>query len=195
MTVSLKKGQRVSLSKGGAVLSRIFMGLGWDVAQKGGFLSGLLRGGGNQEIDLDASCLVFNESGQLVDEIWFRQLHGMSGAIVHTGDNLTGAGDGDDEVIKVDLSRLPVSIKSLVFTVTSFQGQTFDKVSNARCRVVDDVSGEELTVFNLSDSGPHTGFIMAKIYRHNEEWKIHAIGERTNGRTFHDMMPAIQATL
>ncbi len=193
MTVSLTKGQRVSLSKDGAVLSRIFMGLGWDVARKGGFFGGLLRG--NQEIDLDASCLVFNEAGQLVDEIWFRQLHGMNGAIVHTGDNLTGAGDGDDEVIQVDLVRLPASIKSLVFTVTSFHGQTFDNVANARCRVVDDVSGKELTVFNLSDSGPHTGFIMAKIYRHNGVWKIHAIGERTNGRTFYDMMPAIQAVL
>ncbi len=193
MTVSLTKGQRVSLFKDGAVLSRIFMGLGWDVARKRGFLGGLLRG--NPEIDLDASCLVFNEVGQLIDEIWFRQLHGMNGAIVHTGDNLTGAGDGDDEIIKVDLARLPTSIKSLVFTVTSFQGQTFDNVANARCRVVDDVSGKELTVFNLSDSGPHTGCIMTKIYRHNEEWKIHAIGERTNGRTFHDMMPAIQAVL
>ena len=193
MTISLMKGQRISLSKGGAILSRIFMGLGWDVAQKSGFFGGLLRG--NQEIDLDASCLVFDEASHLVDEIWFRQLSGMNGAVVHTGDNMTGAGDGDDEVIKVDLTRLPGTIKSLVFTVNSFQGQTFDKVANARCRVVDEISGRELAIFNLSESGPHTGFIMAKLYRHNEEWKIHAIGERTNGRTFHDMMPAIQAVL
>ncbi|VBB69807.1 Tellurium resistance protein TerD [invertebrate metagenome] len=193
MTVSLTKGQRVSLSKDSKTLSRIFMGLGWDIAKKGGLFGSLL--GRHEDIDLDASCLVFNESNKLVDEIWFRQLKGMNGAIVHTGDNLTGAGNGDDEVIKVDFSQLPASIKSLVFTVNSFRGQTFDKVANARCRVVDDVSGKELAVFNLSEAGPHTGFIMARIYRHNGEWKIHAIGERTNGRTFHDMMPAIQAAL
>ncbi|MBF0371803.1 MAG: TerD family protein [Alphaproteobacteria bacterium] len=193
MSISLSKGQKVSLSKDGATLTRIFMGLGWDVAKKGGLLRGLL--GGSEDIDLDASCLVFDASGQLVDEIWFRQLKGMDGAIVHTGDNLTGAGDGDDETIKVDLSKLPATIKSLVFTVNSFRGQTFDKVANAYCRVVDELSGKELAKFGLSESGSHTGMLMAKIYRHNGEWKIHAIGEKTTSRTFHDMMPAIQAAL
>jgi tellurium resistance protein TerZ len=194
MTISLTKGQKVSLSKDGGSLTRIFMGLGWDAAKKGGLLGGLF-GGGTQDIDLDASCLVFDESGKLMDEIWFNHLKGMNGAIIHTGDNLTGAGDGDDETIKVDLSRLPGSIKSLVFTVNSFRGQTFDKVANASCRVVDDVSGNELASFSLSESGPHTGLVMAKIYRHNGEWKLHAIGEKTSGKTFHDMMPAIQAAL
>ncbi|KAF0144800.1 MAG: tellurium resistance protein TerZ [Rhodospirillaceae bacterium] len=193
MTVSLTKGQKVSLSKDGGALTRVFMGLGWNVAKKGGFLGGLFGGGRN--IDLDASCLVFDESGQLVDEIWFRQLKGMNGAIVHTGDNLTGAGDGDDEVIKVDLARLPASVKSLVFTVNSFRGQTFDTVANASCRVVDDVSGKELAVFSLSESGSHTGLVMAKIYRHEGTWKLHAVGEKTDGRTFHDMMPTIRAAL
>lgn len=193
MSVSLTKGQKVSLSKEGASLSRIFMGLGWDVAKKGGLLGGLF--GGNEEIDLDASCLVFDDSGKAVDEIWFRQLKGMNGAIIHTGDNLTGAGDGDDETIKVDLSKLPATVKSLVFTVNSFRGQTFDKVANAYCRVVDEVSGKELAKFALGEAGAHTGLVMAKIYRHNGEWKIHAIGEKTSGRTFHDMMPAITAAL
>jgi tellurium resistance protein TerZ len=194
MSVSLTKGQKVSLSKDGASLSRITMGLGWDVAKKGGLLGGLFGGGGG-DIDLDASCLVFDESGQLVGEVWFRQLQGMSGAIVHTGDNLTGAGDGDDEAIKVDLSKLPATVKSLVFTVNSFRGQTFEKVANATCRVVDEVTGKELARFTLSESGPHTGLVMAKIYRHNGEWKLHAIGDKTNGRTFHEMMPAITAAL
>lgn len=193
MGVSLTKGQKVSLSKDGATLTRIFMGLGWDVAKKGGLLGGLF--GGSEEIDLDASCLVFDDSGKLVGEIWFRDLKGMNGAIVHTGDNLTGAGDGDDETIKVDLSKLPGTVKSLVFTVNSFRGQSFDKVANAKCRVVDEVTGKELASFTLSEAGSHTGLIMAKIYRHNGEWKLHAIGEKTTGRTFHDMMPAITATL
>jgi len=195
MSVSLTKGQKISLSKDGGSLTRIFMGLGWDVTKKKGLLGGMFGGGGGEDIDLDASCLVFDESGQQVGEIWFRALTGMNGAIVHTGDNLTGAGDGDDETIKVDLSRLPATVKSLVFTVNSFRGQTFDKVANAYCRVVDEVSGKELAKFTLGEAGPHTGLVMGKIYRHNGEWKIHAVGEKTTGRTFHDMMPAIRATL
>jgi len=194
MSISLTKGQKVSLSKDGATLSRIFMGVGWDVAKKGGLLGGLLGGGGG-DIDLDASCLVFDESGGLVDQIWFQQLRGMGGTIVHTGDNVTGAGEGDDEVIKVDLASLPASVKALVFTVNSFRGQTFDTVANAFCRVVDDAAGTELARFDLSESGSHTGLIMAKLYRHDGAWKLHAIGEKTKGRTFHDMMPAIQAAL
>lgn len=193
MTVSLTKGQKVSLAKEGGI-TRIFMGLGWDVVAKKKGLFGLL-GGGGQDIDLDASCLVFDEVGTLVDQIWFRQLVGMNGAVVHTGDNRTGAGDGDDEVIRVDLSKLPGTVKSLIFTVSSFLGQTFDMVANASCRVVDEVSGKELAIFSLSESGPHTGLVLAKIYRHGGEWKIHAIGEKTNGKTFHDMMPAIKAAL
>jgi len=193
MSVSLSKGQKVSLSKDGASLSRIFMGLGWDIAKKGGLLGGLF--GGNEDIDLDASCLVFDDAGNKVDEIWFRQLKGMNGAILHTGDNLTGAGDGDDETIKVDLSKLPSTVTSLVFTVNSFRGQTFDKVTNAYCRVVDEVSGQELAKFALGETGSHTGLVMAKVYRHNGEWKIHAIGEKTNGRTFQEMMSAITAAL
>ena len=194
MSISLTKGQKVSLSKDGGTLSRIFMGVGWDVAKKGGFLGGLLGGGGG-DIDLDASCLVFDDSGRLVDQIWFQQLRGMGGTIVHTGDNVTGAGEGDDEVIKVDLSSLPPTVTALVFTVNSFRGQTFDTVANAFCRVVDDTSGAELATFSLSESGSHTGLVMAKIYRHDGAWKLHAIGEKTKGRTFHDMMPAIQAAL
>ncbi|MEO5366940.1 MAG: TerD family protein [Magnetococcus sp. WYHC-3] len=193
MSISLTKGQKVSLAKSGETLSRIFMGLGWDAAKPSGLFGGLF--GQTTNIDLDASCLVFDETGQLVEEVWFRNLKGMNGAILHTGDNLTGAGDGDDETIKVDLSKLPASVKSLVFTVNSFRGQTFEKVENASCRVVDEVTSKELAIFRLSESGPHTGMIMAKIYRHNGEWKMHAIGEKATGRTFHDMMPLIRATL
>ncbi len=194
MSVSLTKGQKVSLSKDGKTLTKIYMGLGWDVAKKTGFLSGIF-GGKAEDIDLDASCLVFDDSGELVDQIWFKQLNGMKGAIIHTGDNRTGAGDGDDEVIKVDLSKMPQTIKTLVFTVNSFLGQTFDKIANATCRVVDDTCGKELAIFNLSETGSHTGMVMAKIYRHNGEWKVHAIGEKTSGATFHDMMSVIKSVI
>ena len=194
MAVNLQKGQKISLEKeAGTGLSRVFMGLGWDVAKKGGFFGKLM--GGDDEIDLDASCLMFNEEGIAVDAIWFGQLQSKDGSIRHSGDNRTGAGEGDDEVIHVDLARVPANIKNLVFTVNSFRGQTFDSVANAFCRLVDEATGKEVARFNLSSQGSHTGVLMAKVYRHNGEWKMHAIGETSNGRTFHDMMPAITAAL
>ncbi|GGN60437.1 tellurium resistance protein TerZ [Novosphingobium indicum] len=193
MSISLEKGQKVSLTKESANLSQIFMGLGWDVAKKGGFLSGLL--GGSDEIDLDASCLVFDEAGELIDVIFYNNLNGVGGLIVHTGDNRTGEGDGDDEAIIVNLDQMPSEIKSLVFIVSSYEGHTFDQIANAYCRVVENRTGRELVRYDISDSGRHTGMIMSRIYRHNGEWKIHAIGNPANGRTPIDMVPAVVASL
>jgi tellurium resistance protein TerZ len=193
MSISLIKGQKVSLSKDGTKLTRVSMGLGWDIAQSGGFLKNLFRG--EDDIDLDASCLVFDDNKQLLDVIFYNNLRGLNGLVVHTGDNRTGAGDGDDEVIKVDLARLPSEVKTMVFIVSSYQGHTFDKIANAYCRVVDEVTGKELVKFNITDNGSHTGLIMAKVYLHNGEWKIHALGERTAGRTPIDMVPAVVASL
>lgn len=199
MAVSLQKGQKISLDKeAGTALSRIKMGLGWDVAQSpkakaGGFLGGLFGGGGggNDSIDLDASCIMFDANKQPMDAIWFGQLQSKDGSVLHTGDNRTGAGDGDDEVINVDLSRIPANVQSLVFTVNSFTGQTFETVANAFCRIVNASNNSEVARYNLSAQGSHTALILAKIYRHNGEWKMHAIGETASGRTFHDLMPAI----
>jgi tellurium resistance protein TerZ len=193
MSISLIKGQKVSLSKDGAKLTRVFMGLGWDIAQSGGFLKNLFSGG--DEIDLDASCLVFDDNKQLLDVIFYNNLRGLNGLVVHTGDNRTGAGDGDDEVIKVDLGKLPADVKTMVFIVSSYQGHTFDKIANAYCRVVDETTGKELVKFNITDNGSHTGLIMAKVYLHNGEWKIHALGERTAGKTPIEMVPAVVASL
>jgi tellurium resistance protein TerZ len=198
MAVSLAKGQKISLEKeAGGGLSAVFMGLGWDVAKaSGGMLSSFFGGGGGDSIDLDASCVLFDDTGKLVDVVWFRQLKSKDGSIVHTGDNLTGDGDGDDEVIKVDLSRVPANVKSLVFTVNSFTGQTFDKVANAFCRLVNQQNKQEVARLNLTEcKGGHTAVIMAKIYRHNGEWKMHAIGENASGRTINDLIPVIQPLL
>src|ERR1700710_686354 len=119
MTVSLSKGQRVSLEKrGGGTLTRVRMGLGWDAVKKKG-----LFGSKKQSIDLDASALLFDVQGTLVDQVWFQQLDSREGSVHHTGDNLTGDGDGDDESIQVDLSRVPSGVNTLVFTVNSFTGQ------------------------------------------------------------------------
>ncbi|GAB3683584.1 TerD family protein [Actinocorallia lasiicapitis] len=188
MTVSLQKGQRISLSKpDGGGLTLVRMGLGWDAVKKKGFF-----GSREQEIDLDASVVIFADQ-QIADVVYFGQLTSRDGSVRHTGDNLTGAGDGDDESIIVDLNRLPVHVSSLVFTVSSFQGQTFNEVENAFCRLVDETTGAELARYTLTGGGGHTGMVMARLYRHGQEWKLGAIGEPSMGRTFQDMLPAIAA--
>jgi tellurium resistance protein TerZ len=190
MAVNLQKGQKISLEKeAGGALSRVTMGLGWDVAQKKGFFG--FGGGKGDSIDLDASVVMFDEANRPVDVVWFRQLKSRDGSILHTGDNRTGAGDGDDEQIIVDLRTVPASVKSLVFTVNSFTGQNFSTVENAFCRIFDTNSNKEIARYDLSVQGSHTAQIMAKLYRHNGEWKMHAIGENGTGRTFDDLMPLI----
>jgi tellurium resistance protein TerZ len=191
--VNLQKGQAVRLEKsGGGTLTRVTMGLGWDVRQKKGMF-GFLSGGGDA-IDLDASCLLF-AGRQLVDQVWFRQLQSKDGSVRHSGDNLTGAGDGDDETITVDLAGLPASVDALVFTVNSFRGDTFEKIENAFCRLVDASSGQEIARYDLSGSGSHTGQVMAQVVKRGGGWEMKALGERTTGRTFHDMMGQITAAL
>ena len=187
MSVNLSKGQKISLEKeAGGALTKVIMGLGWDAVKKKGFF-----GTSSPEIDLDASCILFDESSRQVDSVWFRQLKSKDGSIVHTGDNRTGDGDGDDEQISVDLTRVPATVKSLVFTVNSFTGQNFSQVENATCRIVNGANNSEIARFNLTTLGNHNAQIMAKLYRHNGEWKMHAIGEIGNGRTFEDLMPQI----
>lgn len=193
MAINLQKGQKISLAKeAGGALNKIIMGLGWDAVESRGFLG---FGGSQQEIDLDASCLLFDESKSPVDVVFFRQLRSKDGSIQHTGDNRTGAGDGDDEQINVNLDAVPALVKSLVFTVNSFTGQDFSQVKNAFCRIVDASNGKEIARYNLSVQGNHSAQIMAKVYRHNGEWKMHAIGENGRGRTFEDLIPQITPLL
>jgi tellurium resistance protein TerZ len=187
MTVNLQKGQKISLEKeAGGALNQVTMGLGWDAIKKGGFFG---FGARTESIDLDASCVMFDEANRPVDVVWFRQLKSLDGSIVHTGDNRTGAGDGDDEQIIVDLSRVPGNVKSLVFTVNSFTGQNFSQVENAFCRLVNTANQKEVARYDLSVQGAHTAQIMARLYRHNGEWKMHAIGENGKGRTFDELLP------
>ena len=189
MAINLQKGQKISLDKeAGVKLTKIIMGLGWDAVKTKGFLG---FGSKTQEIDLDASCILFDEQGKQVDAAWFRQLKSKDGSVVHTGDNRTGAGDGDDEQIMVDLTRVPAHVKSLVFTVNSFTGQNFSQIENATCRIVNAANNQEVARFNLSTLGAHNAQNMAKLYRHGDEWKMHAIGEIGNGRTFEELMPQI----
>jgi tellurium resistance protein TerZ len=192
MAVELTKGQKVSLAKpGGSRLTRVRMGLGWDAVQRKGFL-GKMRGG---EIDLDASCLLLDARGHLVDQVWWRQLKSKDGSIVHTGDNLTGEGEGDDESIIVELGRVPANVQTLVFTVNSFTGENFSRVENAYCRLVDETNGTELARLTLTGSGTHTALVMAKVSRQDGGWVMGAIGAPGNGRTFQELMPLVVANL
>lgn len=190
MGVSLTKGQRITLEKsGGGQLTSVAMGLGWDVAKpKGGFMKRLTA---PKSVDLDASCLLFGADKSLVDQVWFRQLDSRDGSVHHTGDNLTGAGEGDDEVIEVNLSRVPANVTTLVFTVNSFTGQSFAHIENAFCRLVDRSTGAEIARYNLSSQGDHTAQVMTRVYRAGAGWKMHAIGENCSGRTFSDLLPFV----
>lgn len=189
MAINLQKGQKISLDKeAGVTLTKIIMGLGWDAMKTKGFLG---FGGKTQEVDLDASCIMFDEQGSQTDAVWFRQLKSNDGSVVHTGDNRTGEGDNDDEQIVVDLTKVPANVKSLVFTVNSFTGQNFSQIENATCRILNAANNQEIARFNLSTLGSHNAQIMAKVYRHGTEWKMHAIGEIGNGRTFAELMPQI----
>ncbi|WP_344598473.1 TerD family protein [Actinomadura vinacea] len=192
MSISLQKGQKVSLAKpDGGGLTRVKMGLGWDaVAKKGRF--GKSKA---QSIDLDASCLMFDASGNLADQVWFRQLRSKDGSVLHTGDNLTGEGEGDDEVINVDLPSVPSNVAQLVFTVNSFTGQDFSQIANAFCRLVDETTGREIARYELSGSGGHNAQIMAKVSRDGQGWAMTAIGATANGRTFQHLLPTVSAHL
>jgi tellurium resistance protein TerZ len=192
--VNLTKGQTVSLQKqsGGGSLTQVRMGLGWDAAEKKG-LFGKKRA---QSIDLDASALLFDAQGQLVDQVWFQQLRSKDGSVQHTGDNRTGVGEGDDESIRVDLSRVPAQVTTLVFTVNSFTGQDFSQIENAFCRLVDESSGDqEIARYDLTGSGSHNAQIMAKVARDGSGWSMTAIGVPATGRTFRDLLPAIAGHL
>ncbi|AOR35029.1 stress-induced protein [Streptomyces fodineus] len=176
--VSLQKNQTVSLVKGGRpLLSQVQMGLGWEPAFRG------------KDIDLDASVIAYGPQRNHIDSCYFGKLTILNGAIRHSGDNLTGEGAGDDEMITVDLGRLPQEVTGLVFTVNSFSGQKFTEVAKAYCRLIDAASGEELVRFDLTHAEPQTGVMMAKLIRQfSGEWDMTAIGDFVKARTVRNMV-------
>lgn len=190
MSVNLTKKQTINLSKDNHGLKHVFLGLGWDVVKSGFFKS--IFGGNSQDIDLDASCLMFDNQKNLVDTVWFRKLQSSDGAVIHTGDNLTGEGDGDDEVIRVNLEKLPSHVQTLVFVITSFRGQTFANVDSAFCRLVNEDDNKEIAKYILSGKNHYTGQVMAKLYKENGSWFMQAIGEMGQGSTQKDLLPLVQ---
>ena len=183
MALNLEKGSRIDLTKTNANLTKLHFGLGWDAA--GGGLRSLFGGGSSGSIDLDASVIVLDANKQVIDTVYFGNLRGHG--ITHSGDNRTGAGEGDDEVITVNINTLPPSANSLVLTINSFTGQSFANVANAKCRILNQQTGEVLANYNLTAQGSHTAVVIGSLYKHGNDWKFRAIGELANGRTARDL--------
>ncbi len=179
MPVSLKKGQKVSLTKGNPGLSKVVVGLGWDVNQ--------FDTGG--DFDLDAAAFLLTDSGRVSrqeDFVFFGNLMHPSGSVQHMGDNLTGAGEGDDEQIKIDLSRVPDNITKIAFTVTIYEPearrQNFGQINNAFIRIYNEETGEEMLRYDLGeDFSIETAAVFGEVYKNGGEWKFNAIGSGYQG--------------
>jgi tellurium resistance protein TerD len=174
MGISLAKGGNVNLSQGNAGLKEIVVGLGWDA-----------RASDGQDFDLDACAFLLSSNGKVVDDshfIFYGQLSFPNGSVVHQGDNLTGDGDGDDEVIEVDIQRVPEYVQKISFSVSIHEAtqrrQTFGMVDNAYIRVVNKADGKELARYDLTEDGSvETAMIFGELYRHNGDWKFRAVGQ------------------
>ena len=179
MPISLKKGQKVSLTKDNPGLKKVVVGLGWDVNQYD-------TGGA---FDLDAAAFLLTDSGRVSkseDFVFYGNLKHPSGSVQHMGDNLTGAGEGDDEQVKVDLSLVPADITKVTFTATIYEAeerhQNFGQVSNAFIRIYNEETGEELLRYDLGeDFSIETAVVFGELYKNNEEWKFNAIGNGYQG--------------
>ena len=179
MAVSLQKGQKVSLTKGNPGLSKVVVGLGWDVNQ--------FDTGG--DFDLDAAAFLLTDSGKVSsqeDFVFFGNLEHPSGSVKHLGDNLTGAGEGDDEQIKIELSMVPANITKIAFTVTIYEAesrrQNFGQVNNAFIRIYNETNGEELLRYDLGeDFSIETAAVFGELYKNGNEWKFNAIGSGYQG--------------
>ena len=188
MSINLQKGQKIDLTKGGTGLKQIMVGLGWDEAQQsssgGGFL-GLFKSK-PQDIDCDASAILCNTNGKYMDLVYYRNLKLSDGSIVHQGDNLTGAGEGDDEQIKIALNLVPENIVRIAFTVTIYDAETrrqnFGQVNNAFIRIYNEATGEEMLRYDLGeDFSIETAAVFGELYKNNGEWKFNAIGSGFQG--------------
>ena len=190
--INLQKGQKIDLTKSNPGLTKIMIGLGWDPVKSGGgggFLGSLFGGGGGgANIDCDASVFMLDANQKLSKKnnlVYFGNKKSPCGSIQHMGDNLTGQGDGDDEQIHVDLSKIPADVHRLVFVVNIYQcvqrKQHFGMIQNAFIRAVNSGNGQEICKFNLSEGyDGKTALILGELYRHNGEWKFAATGEATN---------------
>lgn len=178
MAISLNKGGNLSLSKTDPSLNQVLIGLGWDARATDGV-----------DFDLDASAFLLAANDKVraeTDFIFYNQTRSPEGSVEHTGDNRTGAGDGDDEAVKIDLAKVPAEVQKIAITVTihdaESRGQNFGQVQNAFIRVVNDQTNVEIVRFELNeDYSTETAMIFGELYRHNGEWKFRAVGQGYNG--------------
>ncbi|THF84530.1 TerD family protein [Cohnella fermenti] len=179
MSINLSKGQRIDLTKTNPGLTKVVLGLGWDTNKYSG----------GAEFDLDASAFLLYEDGKAKSEedfVFYNHLKAYNGAVEHTGDNRTGEGDGDDEQIKIDFSRIPSHIHRIGITVTIHEAesrsQNFGQVSNAFVRLVDEASGREVLRYDLGeDFSVETAIVFCEVYRQGADWKFQAIGSGFSG--------------
>ncbi|MDP4181322.1 MAG: TerD family protein [Bacillota bacterium] len=196
MGINLQKGQRIDLTKGTSI-SKLLVGLGWDPI-KPGLLKGLFNN--NVNIDCDASVLMLDSNGKIARKdnvVYFGNLQSPCKSVIHTGDNLTGDGDGDDEQINVDLSKVPSDVHKLVFIVNIYdclkRKQDFGMIQNAFIRIVNPQNNQELLKYNLTDNyAGKTALLVGEIYRYNSDWKFGAIGEGTNDFGLKDIVMRYQ---
>lgn len=179
MSINLQKGQKIDLTKTNPGLSKVIIGLGWDIN----------RYDGKNDFDLDASAFLTDEQGKVINDsdfIFYNQLKHPSGGVEHTGDNRTGEGDGDDEQILINFSKVPASIHRIAIAVTihdaESRSQNFGQVSNAFVRVVNEATQVEVLRFDLGeDFSVETALVVCELYRHDGEWKFNAIGSGFQG--------------
>lgn len=189
MSVSLVKGQKLSLSKEVEGLKKVVVGLGWDVASQ---KKGLFGRSYTPDIDCDASAISIDANGKYRTIAYFGRRSIENNAIIHHGDNLTGAGEGDDEQITVDLASMPGGVEKVVFVVNIYacrsRGQHFGMINNAFIRLVDKSTGKEICRYNLSDDyNDKTAMIFGEVYKHNGEWKFNALGQGTTDTSINEV--------
>lgn len=183
----LKKGGSVNLRKDNPNLSKIYVGLGWDPVKSGIFSS--------RNFDIDASVIAMDKNDREIDVLYYGKTSIFHKALVHHGDNLTGEGDGDDEVIEMDLNAIPKEVNRLAVIINIYEayskGQNFSQVNNCYVHVVDPKSGKELVRYNISDDstyGKETGIFVADIYRRDKEWKFKALGQGVKVKSISEMV-------
>lgn len=201
LAIILQKGQKIDLTKGHPGLEKIIVGLGWDPIQSqkkaGGLLGGLFGGGGSgaTNMDIDASVIMLQDDKFASNDnlVYFGNLKSKCGSVTHTGDNITGEGDGDDEQVIVDLKKVPANVNKLVFVVNIYdcvkRKQDFGQVENAFIRVMNSANNEELLKFNLSENyAGSTSLTVGEIYRHGSEWKFGAVGSGSSDAGLGEMV-------
>jgi len=192
MAVNLVKGGRIDLRKKDGGLQKIKFGCGWDPIKSGGKSGGLFgffkpSAETVENVDLDASIVAFNAQGNIDTAVYFGNRSAYNNAIFHSGDNLTGEGDGDDETIIVDLTKIPAQVARLVLTISSYRGQTFETIQAAQCNIRDD-KDNILATYDMAGGSKMTGIIVGEATRVGDSWNFMAVGEYRTGRTYAELV-------